>query len=141
MAWKNIDERRETIGKVLSAGIEIGSREAKVLSVLYSCSPSAILADAKVVKAPQHGREIRPQAGPGDAEGVRHPRCRVIARLGHPAAVLGTPWGHWLTDPPPGPRKVARVSLRSLHQTRPPGNVARRFPVHFAKTGHFGKNP
>ena len=73
MAWKNIDERRETIGKVLSAGIEIGSREAKVLSVLYSCSPSAILADAKVVKAPQHGREIRPQAGPGDAEGVRPP--------------------------------------------------------------------
>ena len=99
MAWKNIDERRETIGKVLSAGIEIGSREAKVLSVLYSCSPSAILADAKVVKAPQHGREIRPQAGPGDAEGVRHPRCRVIARLGHPAAVLGHALGALVDRP------------------------------------------
>jgi hypothetical protein len=51
MAWKNIDERRETVSKVLSAGIEIKGREAKALSVVFGCSQSAIQADVKVIRA------------------------------------------------------------------------------------------
>jgi hypothetical protein len=51
MAHPNIEERRETVGKVLSAGIEIGSREARVLSVIFGCSASAIVADARLVRA------------------------------------------------------------------------------------------
>ena len=52
MAWQNIKERRETVGKVLQAGIEIRDREASVLAVLYNCSASAIRADAKFLRTP-----------------------------------------------------------------------------------------
>ena len=51
MAWKNIDQRREMVGRVLTAGIQIGPREAKVLGVVFNCSVSAIQADAKVLRA------------------------------------------------------------------------------------------
>jgi hypothetical protein len=51
MAHENIDLRRSMVGKVLSAGIRIGSREAKLLGVVFNCSPSAIQADAKIVRA------------------------------------------------------------------------------------------
>jgi hypothetical protein len=47
MAHPNRDERKATVGKVLRAGIEIKGGEAKLLSVVFTCSPSAILADAK----------------------------------------------------------------------------------------------
>jgi hypothetical protein len=47
MAHPNIDSRREAVGKVLTGGIQIGSREAKVLGVLFGCSESAIVSDAK----------------------------------------------------------------------------------------------
>ena len=50
MAHPNYKERRETVGKVLAAGIQIGTREAKVLGVLFSCHPSAIQADVKAIK-------------------------------------------------------------------------------------------
>jgi hypothetical protein len=50
MAHPNIDERRSMVGKVLSAGIEIGPREAKVLGVVFNCSASAITADAKLLR-------------------------------------------------------------------------------------------
>jgi len=49
MAHENIDVRRSMVGKVLSAGIRIGSREAKLLGVVFNCSSSAIQADAKIV--------------------------------------------------------------------------------------------
>jgi hypothetical protein len=39
------------VGKVLSAGIRIGPRESRVLAVVFNCSPSAIQADVKVVRA------------------------------------------------------------------------------------------
>jgi hypothetical protein len=52
-----------TAGK-LSAGISIGGREAKVLSVLFGCSVSAIKSDAKVVRADA----IR-SSPPGNASG------------------------------------------------------------------------
>jgi len=39
------------VGRVLTAGIQIGPREAKVLGVVFSCSVSAIQADAKVLRA------------------------------------------------------------------------------------------
>ena len=51
MAWKNIDQRREMVGRVLTAGIQIGPREAKVLGVVFNCSVSAIQVDAKVLRA------------------------------------------------------------------------------------------
>ena len=43
-------ERRATVGKVLSAGIQIKGREAKVLGVIFNCSGSAICADVKVIR-------------------------------------------------------------------------------------------
>jgi hypothetical protein len=51
MAHPNIDERRETVGKVLSTGIRIGTPEAKVLSVVFNCSQSAIKADLKFLRS------------------------------------------------------------------------------------------
>lgn len=48
MAHLNIDARRAMVGKVLNAGIQIGSREAKVLGVVFNCSQSAIAADVKI---------------------------------------------------------------------------------------------
>jgi hypothetical protein len=51
MAHENIDERRSMVGKILSAGIQIGSREAKLLGVVFNCSVSAIQADVKVLRA------------------------------------------------------------------------------------------
>jgi hypothetical protein len=60
MAHQNIDQRRETVGKVLSAGIQIKGREAKVLGVIFNCSVSAITADVKSFKAPREAAPIRP---------------------------------------------------------------------------------
>jgi hypothetical protein len=39
------------VGKVLSAGIRIETREAKLLGVVFNCSKSAIQADVKVLRA------------------------------------------------------------------------------------------
>jgi len=50
MAHLNIDARRAMVGKVLNAGIQIASREAKVLGVVFNCSQSAIAADVKLLR-------------------------------------------------------------------------------------------
>jgi len=64
MARENIDQRRDSVRRILSAGLEIKGREAKVLSVLFGCSVSAIKSDAKVVRADA----IRPSS-PENASG------------------------------------------------------------------------
>jgi hypothetical protein len=51
MAHPNCDERRQAVERILSAGISIGGREARILSVLFGCLISAIKSDAKVVRA------------------------------------------------------------------------------------------
>jgi hypothetical protein len=51
MAHPNCDERRQMVGRILSAGISIKEREARLLSVMFSCSPSAIKADVKAVRS------------------------------------------------------------------------------------------
>ena len=53
------------VGRVLTAGIQIGPREAKVLGVVFNCSVSAIQADvkelAKMVQPPNTNlRQDRP---------------------------------------------------------------------------------
>jgi hypothetical protein len=48
MAHPNCDQRRQAVERILSAGISIGTPEAKVLSVLYGCSTSAIKADVRL---------------------------------------------------------------------------------------------
>ena len=50
MAHLNIDARRAMVGKVLNAGIRIGSREAKLLGVIFNCLVSAIQADVKAIR-------------------------------------------------------------------------------------------
>ena len=54
---------------MLSAGIQIKGREAKVLGVIFNCSESAIVSDAKVIN---RSAQIRTQAGL-DAAGVSTP--------------------------------------------------------------------
>jgi hypothetical protein len=50
------------VGKVLNAGIQIGTREAKLLGVVFNCSASAIQPDVKVV----HTTDIK-SSPPGNA--------------------------------------------------------------------------
>ena len=65
MAWKNIDQRREMVGRVLTAGIQIGPREAKVLGVVFNCSQSAIAADVKALHGADSGSpHHRLESGP-----------------------------------------------------------------------------
>ena len=67
MAHPNIDERRSMVGKVLDAGIQIGSREAKVLGVVFNCSQSAIAADVKALHGADSGSPHHLlESGPAD---------------------------------------------------------------------------
>jgi hypothetical protein len=66
MAHLNIDARRAMVGKVLNAGIQIGSREAKVLGVVFNCSQSAIAADVKALHGADSGSPHHLlESGPG----------------------------------------------------------------------------
>jgi hypothetical protein len=62
MAWKNIDERRSAVSKVLEAGYRIGPNEANILGIIFSCSSSAIKADVKI--AGKEGSEKTSFLGP-----------------------------------------------------------------------------
>ena len=67
MAHENVTARREAVARVIEAGLSIGGPEAKLLAVLYGCSPTAIKTDAKTLQG-----TVKRSSGPEHDHGSQH---------------------------------------------------------------------